>query len=698
LSNEKYKNAEDYEKKLKQLSFTKDKKHYMQTIARLSIMYQQQRKLDKGIRLLEKSLLEAKRNKDIESITEILNYLTVFYYDSGMYKQTIDAYNQMIDIFKQTGNLEMLAHTLSEAGAVLASVYQYDAAIETLEKALELHKKNDDKKMALLTCQYIAEVYANMEDSKNAIKYFKQAIDRAHSMNDQQALGTLQNSIGVVYCKSGNYDMALTYYNQALEVEKKANNMKNMSLTLNNIGNINYNWNEYEKAIEYYQKSLKIKREINFEDGIAITLYNIGSTYIELKNLSKALDYLNSSLEVANKTKFGEVIQQSYKALSKVYEMKDDFRNAVAAYKSYTDNAIPGYNNEKQFYETNDFYGKDRQLVTKLKKELYKQKILIENQALINKQKEQQIAIQKMEISQQKSKTAKTRTLLLFSILISLLIGSITIQIFRRYKEKKLYSEVISFQKRQITDSIEYASRIQKAVLPPDEVVKAQFPNSFIYNKPKDIVSGDYFYVTAIDNKVYVAVADCTGHGVPGAFMSMLGLSLIKEVIHFSNEAPSANTVLNNLRDALMKSLHQTGREDEARDGIDIALCVIDKNTNILEYSGANNPCYIIRDNKIIDLKADRMPIGIHPILNDFNSQQLELKKNDVIYLFSDGYRDQIGEETLKKFRKDYFNNLLLEIHALPMDQQAYILDQRHLQWRGSIEQTDDILIMGIKV
>ncbi|HEY9125315.1 MAG TPA: PP2C family protein-serine/threonine phosphatase, partial [Bacteroidales bacterium] len=284
------------------------------------------------------------------------------------------------------------------------------------------------------------------------------------------------------------------------------------------------------------------------------------------------------------------------------------------------------------------------------------------------------------------------------SILISLLIGSITIQIFRRYKEKKLYSEVISFQKRQITDSIEYASRIQKAVLPPDEVVKAQFPNSFIYNKPKDIVSGDYFYVTAIDNKVYVAVADCTGHGVPGAFMSMLGLSLIKEVIHFSNEAPSANTVLNNLRDALMKSLHQTGREDEARDGIDIALCVIDKNTNILEYSGANNPCYIIRDNKIIDLKADRMPIGIHPILNDFNSQQLELKKNDVIYLFSDGYRDQIGEETLKKFRKDYFNNLLLEIHALPMDQQAYILDQRHLQWRGSIEQTDDILIMGIKV
>lgn len=283
-------NVEEYENNLKQLSFIKDKKAYMKAVAQLSMMYQQQRKLDKGIKLLETSLLEAKKSKDNESISEILNYLTVFYYDSGMYKQTIDAYNQMIDIYDQTGNLEMLAHTLSEAGTVLASVYQYDAAIETLGKALELHKKNDDKKMALITCQYIAEVYANLDDSKNAVKYFKQAIDRAHSMNDEQTLGSLQNSMGVVYSKTGNYDMALAYYNQALEVEKKSNNMKSMSLTLNNIGNVNYNWNDYETAIEYYQKSLKIKREINFEDGVAITLYNIGSAYIELKNLSKALD------------------------------------------------------------------------------------------------------------------------------------------------------------------------------------------------------------------------------------------------------------------------------------------------------------------------------------------------------------------------------------------------------------------------
>lgn len=257
---------------------------------------------------------------------------------------------------------------------------------------------------------------------------------------------------------------------------------------------------------------------------------------------------------------------------------------------------------------------------------------------------------------------------------------------------------MISFQNRQLTDSISYASRIQRAIMPPEEIVAACFSDYFILNMPKDIVTGDYFFVAEVGGKVYVAVADCTGHGVPGAFMSILGISLTKEIILLQQQSLHANEVLNQLRLALINALHQQGREDETKDGIDIALCVIDRNARTLEYSGANNPAFIIRQGELIELKADRMPIGIHPILKGFDAHVLDILDNDIIYLFSDGYRDQIGEETLKKFRKDEFSRLLLEIHSLPMAEQKERLYQRHVQWKGSLEQTDDILIMGLRV
>jgi Serine phosphatase RsbU, regulator of sigma subunit len=234
--------------------------------------------------------------------------------------------------------------------------------------------------------------------------------------------------------------------------------------------------------------------------------------------------------------------------------------------------------------------------------------------------------------------------------------------------------------------------------MPPEEVVAGYFSDYFILNLPKDIVTGDYFFVAEVEGKIYVAVADCTGHGVPGAFMSILGISLTKEIILMQQRALHANEVLNQLILALINALHQQGREDEAKDGIDIALCVIDREKHTLEYSGANNPAYIIRKGELIELKADRMPIGIHPILKDFDAHVVEILDNDTIYLFSDGYRDQIGEETLKKFRRDEFARLLVDIHSLPMSEQKEKLCQRHLQWRGSLEQTDDILIMGLRV
>jgi tetratricopeptide (TPR) repeat protein len=665
---------------------------------RIAILYQDNSQLDKALDYLNAALKAIKASGNKKAEADIISQIATVYYDSGQYKLTISSYEQAIELKKQIGDVKGAMETLSEMGNALSNVYQYDKALYAYEEALYLSQKIGNNEGIIDACDQMAGIYYNQNNYKKSVQFYNKAIIRAESIGDKESLSNLKNSIGVVYYRMGNYDLAVKFYDQSISIDKETGNKKNMSQSFNNIGNVNYDWNKYEQAIEFYEKSLELKRELNFEEGIAVSLYNIGNAYIELRNLSKATEYLGSGLDLAKKLKFREVIQQTYKALSKVYELNNDFRNAVASYKSYSENVVPGIFIEGQFSESSSFYGKESKTVKRLRKELYRQKILAENEALQNKEKEQQLAVKDLELKNQKSKVTRVRSLLLFTILILILAAFVAMQFYRRYKEKKLYSEVISFQKQQITDSIEYASRIQKAVLPPDELVKAVFPESFIYNKPKDIVSGDYFYIAVVQEKTYVAVADCTGHGVPGAFMSMLGLSLIKEVIQMQEKAPSANEILNQLRDSLMKALHQTGREDEAKDGIDIALCVIDKKNNTLEYSGANNPCYIIRNLKIIELKADRMPIGIHPILNDFKGQQIYLEKDDVIYLFSDGYRDQIGAETLKKFKKEYFNNLLIEIQSLPLAQQAEMLDKRHIQWRGDIEQTDDILIMGLKV
>jgi serine phosphatase RsbU (regulator of sigma subunit) len=255
----------------------------------------------------------------------------------------------------------------------------------------------------------------------------------------------------------------------------------------------------------------------------------------------------------------------------------------------------------------------------------------------------------------------------------------------------------IEQQKINITDSIHYASRIQKALLTPYEELERLLPSYFIFNKPKDIVSGDYYWVSEAENRVIVAVADCTGHGVPGAFMSILGISILNEIINKS-ETITASEVLNELREHLIKSLRQTGDHGEARDGMEMALCVVDFDSQSLQYSGAFRPLYFIRDNELNVIKGDSMPIGIYNEEEiSFSNTEMQFKENDIIYLFSDGFVDQIGGPNRKTFRSKKFKQLLIKIHQKPLNEQEAILEKEYEEWKRDEEQIDDIMVMGIK-
>lgn len=261
-----------------------------------------------------------------------------------------------------------------------------------------------------------------------------------------------------------------------------------------------------------------------------------------------------------------------------------------------------------------------------------------------------------------------------------------------------LQRDTITKQKDQILDSIHYAQRIQSAILPPLHLLEKYLSEHFVLFKPRDIVSGDYYWARLKGEKLLIAVADCTGHGVPGGFLSMLGISSMNEIVNRSTELDPGK-ILEQLREVVIASMHQTGSRDEAQDGIEIALCIIDLKKNIMEYSGANRPLYLIRDGAVQHIRPDRMPIGIYEQeVLAFTNHTIQLQKGDSFYLFSDGYVDQLGGAKRKTFRAVNFRKLLLKIQDQPMERQKAILVEKMAHWQGEVEQIDDVLVMGFRI
>ena len=234
--------------------------------------------------------------------------------------------------------------------------------------------------------------------------------------------------------------------------------------------------------------------------------------------------------------------------------------------------------------------------------------------------------------------------------------------------------------------------------MPSSEYLKEILPNYFILNKPKDIVSGDFYWIEQKDNKLIIVIADSTGHGVPGAFMSMLGVSMLNEIVN-KDETIVAGVILTELREKVKSSLKQTGGNNDQKDGFDMAISIIDLENKKLEFAGAYNPLFLIRNNELIEIKADKMPIGIHIKEKDyFTTHKINLNENDSVYMFSDGFADQFGGENNKKFKIKSFKSLLLNIQNKSLQEQHSHLINTFEKWKGDSEQVDDVLVFGVKI
>lgn len=274
-----------------------------------------------------------------------------------------------------------------------------------------------------------------------------------------------------------------------------------------------------------------------------------------------------------------------------------------------------------------------------------------------------------------------------------------TEEVVRQKEEIETKNQELEVLYKHVTDSIKYAKRIQEAILPPDSLVKRVLPNSFVLYKPKDIVSGDFYWIDEKDGKTMFAAVDCTGHGVPGAFMSIVGYNILKASVS-NNNFTTPSLILDALNQGVSETLHHGHEEANAKDGMDLSLCTIDYKTLELQYAGAFNPLYIIRDGQLMQTKADKFPIGLFlgEEKKKFKNHTFQLQKGDVIYIFSDGYADQFGGPNGKKFMANHFRDLLIEAHTQPIEKQKEILNRTIEEWRGALDQVDDILVIGVKI
>jgi serine phosphatase RsbU (regulator of sigma subunit) len=272
-----------------------------------------------------------------------------------------------------------------------------------------------------------------------------------------------------------------------------------------------------------------------------------------------------------------------------------------------------------------------------------------------------------------------------------------TIELEKKKAQIEVQRDEIVRQNEEITSSITYARRIQEAILPADELLKNNFSEHFVLFKPRDIVSGDFYWIAGNRSFVYFAAADCTGHGVPGAFMSMLGISMLNEITGEGTFDISTGAILDTLRDKIISALHQQGKHEQSSDGMDIALCKYTRKDKSLEYSGAFNPLLHYSANKLTEYKADRQPIGFFEKSKKFTTKNIKIKKGDSLYLFSDGYYDQFGGPNDKRYSTKKLKNTLTGIAHMPMNKQLQQLEENFQLWKGDQDQVDDIIILGLR-
>jgi len=608
----------------------------------------------KSISYLEQALVLARKTPNSLQLPKIANQLGSMYFYSGDYEKAIRNFIVTMKAYEKLKKRSGIADCMNNIGSVYVEQHNYYKSLEYHLKALKIRQENvengtGDKNDVAMSLGNIGQSYYYLNKHNEAMNYYNKCIAMSQETGNKRRIALMYNNIGSVFAQEKKYDDALTYFEKALVIQEEFGNKQRVAMALNNIGEVYLQKGDYKKSLENYTKGLAAAEEGDALDDIKTSYQGLHDTYLALKDFENAHTYLKLFTEIKDSMYDQENTAQINEMLTKFDTNKKE-QEIVLLQKEQE---------IRMFWQKSLIVGCVFILLVA---------ILLYNRNKVKQRANNELAQKNISIEEQKA-------------------------------EIELKNTQLAFKNKEVTDSIKYAKHLQLAILPPDNQVKQLLPDSFVLYKPKDIVSGDFYWVEEWGNKIFVAAADCTGHGVPGAFMSIVGNNLLQQALHlFGLDKP--NLILNQVNKNISKMLHQSEKDSSVRDGMDIALIALDKKNLGIEYSGAYNPLWIIREKELIEISANKFPIGafLGQELELFTLHQKELKKGDTIYVFTDGYADQFGGPKGKKFKYKSLQQLLLNSQHLSMEEQRVLLDSTLEKWRGNLEQVDDILIVGIKI
>lgn len=592
----------------------------------------------------------------------------------GNTNKAVQEFKSAYDLYFSNQNIDHATRALQNMAAMLIDDGKFNEASKHLFNALRLTEEHNLRDLQGSVLTNIGLLFFNQNEWDKSIDYYMQSLIIQKETNDLNGLALLYNNLGISYYYKNMLDSVLVNFERSLEMYVKLGNKLGQTRPLSNIGEIYFIKGEYDKAFEYFNRSLQIENELGYKSGYAVSLMEIGDLYAELGEYKIALDYQYRGMHITLTLGAPAKIMDAYKYLYDTYSKMDNADSALKYFKKYTEIKDSIFTIEK----TNHINELDKIYETE--------------------KKEQQIAMQKIKL-----RNHKIQVWTLFVIL--LLVIGIVIQILRINRNKKRSNQLLEKKNKmlaeknlQITNSITYASFIQSAILPPDILFSKNFQEYFLLFKPKDIVSGDFYWITRLEELVFVAIADCTGHGVPGAFMSMLGISYLKEIIN-TQRIISTDEILNLLKTKIVGALRQKESTHDTRDGMDISLCMFNTDSLAMEFSGAYRSVVIFSQGNMSIIEGDKMPIGYHRTRNyPFSKKKCQLGKGDIIYLCTDGFSDQFGGEQGNKYTRQRFRDYLTAIHTLPLEEQGKKMEEELRNWQGYRDQIDDITVLGVKV
>lgn len=571
---------------------------------------------------------------------------------------------------------------LQQMGLVHYRLGNYDKTLAYFRQVLRMYEEDGDISGISKMYNNLGILYQDFEEPNLALEYYWKALEIKRSLGDSSQLSSTYCNIGLIYLKLEQPQEARPYFKRALAIDQEFRNHEALVYTFENMGRMYAQQQSYDSALYCYHKSLDLLEEGKGDYERATILNSIARIYLQKEQAREAIPYLNSATRYGLKVNTRIRLKESYQGLSEAYSMLEDYKKAFHFHQQYMSlkDSIFSEENLKKISDIESNYQ-----IRQREKEIELLK------------KDAQISSLNLSRNQMISNFLYSGLFLFFMMILFL---------YRQYKAKntshKLLEEQhheISTRNEHITSSINYAKTIQEAILPQENRLLLHFPDSFVYCRPRDIVNGDFYWFYPQQDFALLAVVDCTGHGVPGAFMTVMANSLLNQiVIDLKIHAPAL--ILNQLHRRLQNMLHAENGFQISKDGLDLVICRIDHTQNTLTYASAKRPVYHIQEQELRVFNGHKTTLGgpLAVVKQQFEEYSFNYQPGSCLYLFTDGLTDQFGEQLNKKFMHARLRNMLLQLHQLPMQQQKWQLEQELKKWQGQLEQTDDMLLLGLRL